>query len=76
MSDLLAPVLAEMKNEADAFWCFVGLMQRASFVCTPTDGDMDRSLVSMPKLLNFMFSYFVPYIASGSLENFDYNGPV
>lgn len=45
MSDLLAPVLVEMKNEADAFWCFVGLMQRASFVCTPTDGDMDRSLV-------------------------------
>jgi len=45
MSDLLAPVLAELQNESDAFWCFVGLMQKAIFVCTPTDNDMDRNLV-------------------------------
>jgi hypothetical protein len=45
MSDLLAPVLAEIQNESDAFWCFVGLMQKAIFVCTPTDNDMDRNLV-------------------------------
>jgi hypothetical protein len=45
MSDLLAPVLAEIRNEAEAFWCFVGLMQKAIFVCTPTDNDMDRNLV-------------------------------
>jgi len=44
MSDLLAPVLAEIQNESDAFWCFVGLMQKAIFVCTPTDNDMDRNL--------------------------------
>ncbi|CAH1999674.1 unnamed protein product [Acanthoscelides obtectus] len=29
MSDLLAPVLFELKDEVAAFWCFVGLMQRA-----------------------------------------------
>lgn len=46
MSDLLAPVLAEIQNESDAFWCFEGLMQKAIFVCTPRDNDMDRSLVS------------------------------
>lgn len=46
MSDLLAPVLCEIKCEAEAFWCFVGLMQRAIFVCTPTDNDMDNNLVS------------------------------
>ncbi|XP_039299730.1 TBC1 domain family member 16-like [Nilaparvata lugens] len=45
MSDLLAPVLAEIGHEADAFWCFVGLMSRAIFVCTPTDSDMERNLV-------------------------------
>ena len=28
MSDLLSPILAVMENEADAFWCFVGLMNR------------------------------------------------
>ncbi|CAH1645655.1 unnamed protein product [Spodoptera littoralis] len=44
MSDLLAPVLCEIKCEAEAFWCFVGLMQRAIFVCTPTDNDMDNNL--------------------------------
>ncbi len=26
MSDLLAPILAVMDNEVDAFWCFVGYM--------------------------------------------------
>lgn len=46
MSDLLAPVLCEIKNESETFWCFVGLMQRAIFVCTPTDNDIDKNLVS------------------------------
>lgn len=45
MSDLLAPVLCEIKNESETFWCFVGLMQRAIFVCTPTDNDIDKHLV-------------------------------
>lgn len=26
MSDLLSPLLVVMDNEADTFWCFVGLM--------------------------------------------------
>lgn len=46
MSDLLAPVLCEINDESDTFWCFVGLMQRTIFVCTPTDNDMDINLVS------------------------------
>lgn len=28
MSDLAAPILVVMQNEADAFWCFVALMER------------------------------------------------
>lgn len=47
MSDLLAPVLCEIKSESETFWCFVGLMQRAIFVCTPTDNDIDRNLVGI-----------------------------
>jgi hypothetical protein len=27
MSDLLAPLLAVLDHEADAFWCFVGYME-------------------------------------------------
>ena len=30
MSDLLSPLLFTMKNEVDAFWCFVGFMDRVA----------------------------------------------
>lgn len=30
MSDLLSPILFVMKNEVDAFWCFVGFMDRVA----------------------------------------------
>lgn len=30
MSDLLSPLLFVMKNEVDAFWCFVGFMDRVA----------------------------------------------
>jgi hypothetical protein len=46
MSDLLAPVLAEIQNEVDAYWCFTGLMQGTIFVSSPKDSDMDRQLVN------------------------------
>lgn len=49
MSDLLAPVLAEIQNEADAYWCFTGLMQGTIFVSSPRDSDMDKQLVFSPK---------------------------
>ena len=28
MSDLLAPIMVIMDNEVDAFWCFVGYMNK------------------------------------------------
>lgn len=65
MSDLLAPVLCEIKDEAETFWCFVGLMQRAFFVCTPTDNDIDKNLVSsvfFRKKECFNISYVYTYI--------------
>ncbi len=45
MSDLLAPLLAEIQHEADAYWCFEGLMQKTIFVSSPKDIDMDKQLV-------------------------------
>ena len=51
MSDLLAPVLAEVQNEVDAYWCFYGLMQKTIFVSSPKDCDMDKQLVG--KILSF-----------------------
>uniref|UniRef100_S4RJ18 TBC1 domain family, member 16 n=1 Tax=Petromyzon marinus TaxID=7757 RepID=S4RJ18_PETMA len=45
MSDLLAPILAEVRDEADSFWCFVGLMQETIFFSSPRDEDMETQLV-------------------------------
>ncbi|RZF46708.1 hypothetical protein LSTR_LSTR002571 [Laodelphax striatellus] len=62
MSDLLAPVLAEIGHEADAFWCFVGLMSRAIFVCTPTDSDMERNLTYLRELIREMVPEFYSHL--------------
>ncbi|XP_067006037.2 TBC1 domain family member 16 [Anabrus simplex] len=62
MSDLLAPVLVEIKDECDAFWCFVGLMQKAIFVCTPTDNDMDRNLNYLRELIHLMVPHFYEHL--------------
>ncbi|KAG6936859.1 TBC1 domain family member 16 [Chelydra serpentina] len=35
MSDLVAPILAEVLDESDTFWCFVGLMQNTIFISSP-----------------------------------------
>lgn len=47
MSDLLAPILVEIQDEVETFWCFVGLMKRCLFICTPNDSDMEKHLVSL-----------------------------
>ncbi|XP_065092903.1 TBC1 domain family member 16 [Ochlerotatus camptorhynchus] len=62
MSDLLAPVLCEIKNESETFWCFVGLMQRAIFVCTPTDNDIDRNLCFLRELIRLMVPSFYKHL--------------
>lgn len=52
MSDLLSPILILMSNEVDAFWCFVGLMER---VCTNFDIDqagMKKQLSQLHSLLS------------------------
>lgn len=58
MSDLVAPLLAEIKSEPDAFWCFVGLMERHRFVSTPKDIDMDRNLECLRELIRLMVPSF------------------
>ena len=45
MSDLLASILSTVQDEVDAFWCFVGLMERSLFVTSPKDDSMDFQLV-------------------------------
>ncbi|EDW76046.1 uncharacterized protein Dwil_GK14875 [Drosophila willistoni] len=62
MSDLLAPVLCEVQNESETFWCFVGLMQRAFFVCTPTDNDVDHNLRYLRELIRLMLPRFYEHL--------------
>ena len=61
MSDLLAPVLIEVQNEVDAYWCFVGLMQKTIFVTSPKDIDMDKQLVGTGEItLSHLTLLFLP----------------
>ncbi|XP_030383626.1 TBC1 domain family member 16 [Scaptodrosophila lebanonensis] len=60
MSDLLAPVLCEVQNESETFWCFVGLMQRAFFVCTPSD--IDQTLSYLRELIRIMLPAFFAHL--------------
>ncbi|CRL03218.1 CLUMA_CG016378, isoform A [Clunio marinus] len=62
MSDLLAPVLCELKNESETFWCFVGLMQRAIFVCTPNDNDIDEHLQLLRELIRLIVPKFYEHL--------------
>ncbi|XP_076247718.1 TBC1 domain family member 16 [Calliopsis andreniformis] len=62
MSDLLAPLLAELNSEIEAFWCFAGLMQRSVAVCTPTDIDMDRNLCYLRELVRIMVPDFYAHL--------------
>ncbi|XP_041364865.1 TBC1 domain family member 16-like isoform X2 [Gigantopelta aegis] len=62
MSDLLAPVLAEVQNEVDAYWCFVGLMQRTIFVSSPRDSDMDKQLSYLRELIRLMQPKFFAHL--------------
>lgn len=60
MSDLVAPILAEVLDESDTFWCFVGLMQNTIFISSPRDEDMEKQLVRLSAelfspFLNFSF---------------------
>lgn len=62
MSDLLAPILSEIRDEAESFWCFVGLMQRTIFVSSPKDVDMDINLSYLRELLRLMTSDFYAHL--------------
>jgi hypothetical protein len=60
MSDLLASILSTVQDEVDAFWCFVGLMERSLFVTSPKDDSMDCQLVGTIKNLKLMHENSYP----------------
>lgn len=64
MSDLVAPLLAEVLDESDTFWCFVGLMQNTIFVSSPRDEDMERQLLYLRELLRLAHPRFYQHLAA------------
>uniref|UniRef100_H3BEN3 TBC1 domain family member 16 n=1 Tax=Latimeria chalumnae TaxID=7897 RepID=H3BEN3_LATCH len=58
MSDLVAPILMEVQDESDTFWCFVGLMQNTIFISSPRDEDMEKQLMYLRELLRLMHPQF------------------
>ncbi|NXM66692.1 TBC16 protein, partial [Serilophus lunatus] len=64
MSDLVAPLLAEILDESDTFWCFVGLMQNTIFISSPRDEDMEKQLMYLRELLRLMQPRFYQHLCS------------
>lgn len=62
MSDFASPLLFVMKNEADAFWCFVGLMEMThqnfekdqAFIKLQMNQLRDLVMIVNPKLANYL----------------------
>ena len=73
MSDLLAPLLIEIQNEVDTYWCFVGLMLRTIFVSSPTDIDMDKQLVFSFHFCTVLYSVIliINYSLNSILQQLD-----
>ncbi|KAM9296984.1 TBC1 domain family member 16 [Gastrophryne carolinensis] len=64
MSDLVAPLLAEVLDESDTFWCFVGLMQNTIFISSPCDEDMEKQLMYLRELLRLVYPRFYQHLLS------------
>uniref|UniRef100_A0A8C9PZW1 TBC1 domain family member 16 n=1 Tax=Spermophilus dauricus TaxID=99837 RepID=A0A8C9PZW1_SPEDA len=64
MSDLVAPLLAEVQDESDTFWCFVGLMQNTIFISSPRDEDMEKQLLYLRELLRLTHPRFYQHLAA------------
>eukprot|EP00076_Gallus_gallus_P006423 XP_001231439.2 TBC1 domain family member 16 isoform X3 [Gallus gallus] len=64
MSDLVAPILAEVLDESDTFWCFVGLMQNTIFISSPRDEDMEKQLMYLRELLRLMHPRFYQHLSA------------
>jgi len=62
MSDLLSPILFVMKNEVDAFWCFVGFMDRVGSNFEFDQGGMKRQLDNLTEIMKFVDPAFYNYL--------------
>lgn len=69
MSDLLAPVLYVVRNEVDAFWCFVGFMQRVKENFDIEHGGMKKQFVAVNDILKAADPELYTYLVSKDCES-------
>jgi hypothetical protein len=69
MSDLLAPILILMENEADSFWCFVGFMEMVFRNFDVDQKGMKHQLESMRRLMAFSNEKLYNYLKDNESEN-------
>ncbi|XP_036386076.1 TBC1 domain family member 16-like isoform X1 [Megalops cyprinoides] len=63
MSDLVAPLLTEVQDESDTFWCFVGLMENTILISSPHEEDMEKQLMYLREMLRLMLPRFYQHLA-------------
>lgn len=69
MSDLLAPLLCVMRNERDAFWCFVGFMQKVKHNFDIDQAGMKEQLLNLNKLLSFVNPKLADHLSATGSDN-------
>ncbi|CAF0933163.1 unnamed protein product [Didymodactylos carnosus] len=69
MNDLLSPILIVMDNEVDAFWCFVGLMDRMGDNFHMDQSHIKRQLSNLHTLLQFIDAELANYLADNNSSN-------
>ncbi|PFX32122.1 TBC1 domain family member 15 [Stylophora pistillata] len=62
MSDLLSPILFLMEDEVEAFWCFVGFMEKLAHNFDENQEGMKAQLHQLAVLLKFVDPHFYKYL--------------
>lgn len=69
MSDLLAPILSLVQNEAESFWCFVGFMAKVFNNFDIDQKGMKQQLEHLRTLLAFVNEKLYNYLKENQSEN-------
>ncbi|EDV19733.1 uncharacterized protein TRIADDRAFT_38489 [Trichoplax adhaerens] len=69
MSDLVSPILFVMENEADTFWCFVGLMERIGSNFDIDQKEIQKQLSLLYGLIRFVDPEFCNYLDTHDSNN-------
>uniref|UniRef100_A0A182W9R1 TBC1 domain family member 15 n=1 Tax=Anopheles minimus TaxID=112268 RepID=A0A182W9R1_9DIPT len=69
MSDLLAPILSLVQNEAESFWCFVGFMHKVFANFDIDQKGMKQQLEHLRVLLSFVNERLFNYMSENQSEN-------